>query len=376
MILAIDIGTTFLKVAIIDFKGEIFFSEKRVIDLSLDKDTREVDPVKWEIGLKFLCSSIPGKYVKLIKSIVVSGNGPTFIPVGRDMHPVGKALLWVDDRALKVVDEITDRLGEYLPPNFFLSKAYWFKKEHPELYDKTVHFLSCPEYISYLLTGNVYTLLPDEGFIDYYWTEKKIIKLGLDSNKFPGFISPYDTYGNLSSSRILSGVNAEIPVICAGPDFTMSILGTGSVSQGILCDRTGTSEGLNFCSASPVQIEGLRTLPHIVSGLYTVAGLIPLSGEYQLNDNIDQLIIEYRSIIDKMLKAGFDIKEIRVVGGHSGIEKINRLKAESFNIPLKIYSDGADLIGNAVLGSVVNGHYKDVKEACAFMIKEKFCYNT
>ncbi len=375
MILAIDVGTTFLKVAIIDFTGKIYFSEKRVIDLSFDKDTREVDPAKWESGLTFLCSSIPSKYVKQIESIVVSGNGPTFIPVDNLGKPVGNALLWVDDRALTLVDEIREKLGEYLPPNFFLSKAYWFKKEQPDLYAKTKYFLSCPEYISFLLTGKVFTLLPDVGFTNYYWTNTKIEKLGLDKNKFPEFISPFDAYGKLNNSKVISGAVKGIPVICAGPDFTMSVLGTGAVSEGIICDRTGTSEGINYCSSSPVNIHGLRTLPHIVTGLYTVAGLIPSSGDYLLTDRVDQLIIEYKSIIDLMISSGLNIKEIRVIGGHSGIEKLNRLKAESFDIPLKIYHDGSDLIGNAVLGSVVCGFYKSIEEACALMVREKLCYN-
>lgn len=376
MILAIDVGTTFLKVAIIDFTGKIYFSEKRVIDLSFDKDTREIDPAKWESGLTFLCASIPSKYINQVESIVVSGNGPTFIPVDKLGKPAGNALLWVDDRALTLVDEIREKLNEYLPPNFFLSKAYWFKKERPELYDKTEYFLSCPEYISFLLTGKIHTLLPGKGFINFYWTNDKIEKLGLDKDKFPNFISPFDTYGRFNSSEIISGVNPGIPVICAGPDFTMSILGTGAVSEGIICDRTGTSEGINYCSSTMVEIDGLRTLPHIVTGLYTVAGLIPLSGEYVLTDRVDQLIAQYKDIINLMISSGLKIKEIRVIGGHSGIEKINRLKSESFDIPLKIYHDGADLIGNAVLGSVVCGFYKSIEEACSLMVREKLCYNT
>ncbi|QEN05030.1 hypothetical protein EW093_10010 [Thiospirochaeta perfilievii] len=375
MILAVDIGTTFLKVGIIDFNGKISYSEKRAIDLSVDKDLREVDPTKWVKGLSNLFLSIPANLLDSLTGIVISGNGPTFVPVDKTGNSAGKALLWIDDRSLTVADEITRRLGSPIPPNFFLSKAFWFKKERPTEYKNTISFLSCPEYISYLLTGEKYTLLPQDGFIDLYWTDDKIDKLDLDQKMFPKFISPFEVYGTLRDNPITSGLRKGLPVICGGPDFIMSILGTGSVYEGVLCDRTGTSEGLNFCCSDPTRIEGLRTLPHVIPGLYTIAGLIPNSGEYLLNDRLDLLIDEYKNSINLMVKSGLKIKEIRVVGGHAGIERLNIKKASQFDIPLKVYPEGSDLVGNGVLGSLVLGVYPSIGEACSRMVKEKVCYN-
>ena len=45
------------------------------------------------------------------------------------------------------------------------------------------------------------------------------------------------------------------------------------------CDRAGTSEGINYLSPDPIVGDGLRTLPGITPGTWTVAGLLPASGE-------------------------------------------------------------------------------------------------
>lgn len=375
MILAIDIGTTFLKVAVVDFNGDIKFFQKGAVDIITDDDVYEVNPNDWTKTVISLCRSIPIKFLDVISSIVISGNGPTIVPIDIEGHPVGNAYSWMDSRANSVTDEIKDKLGVYLPPNFFLSKIYWLKKAKSILYNKSSSFLSCPEYLSYKMTGNKYTLLPAEGFKDFYWDNQKIIKLDLDLDKFPNFISPQQEFGKYSGSLNISGLKKGLPVICGGPDFTMSILGTGSIYEGILCDRTGTSEGLNYCTSKPYNIDGLRTLPHLVKGLYTVSGLIPLSGEYVLSSQEDKLIEEYKVIINKMINEGLTIKEIRIIGGHAGIDHLNIKKAGCFPIPVKIYPEGSDLIGNGVLGSFVSGYYDSIEEACLKMVKEKFCYN-
>ncbi len=368
MILAIDIGTSFLKVALVDYNGDIQFLDKfKLEDINNAKS--------WLLGLKHICLGIPNNLIFLIRGIVVSGNGPTLVPLDIEGEPVGDVMLWNDIRPEIYTNDIKNQIGTFIPPNFFLSKVYWLKKIHPDIYERTYCFLSCPEYISYVLTGNMFTVLPSQGYEGFYWDNNKIDRLGLDKQKFPKFISPFETYGKFEQSDLLPELPKLTPVICGGPDFIMSILGSGSVKEGILCDRTGTSEGLNYCSSSGDVYKNLRTLPHIVSGLYTIAGLIPNSGEYLEKSKIDDLVLEYSKIINDILSHGLTIKEIRIIGGHSSISELNIKKSKAFPIPLKIYKEGSDLIGNAVLGAVVLGQYIDLEEACSVMVKEAVCYN-
>lgn len=45
--------------------------------------------------------------------------------------------------------------GNVLTPNLTLSKAVWLKRTEPEVYEKTVKFLQCKDYLVYRLTGNM-----------------------------------------------------------------------------------------------------------------------------------------------------------------------------------------------------------------------------
>lgn len=365
MILAIDIGTSFLKASVVDKKGKTSFSSRKQLTILGTGKIKEVDPDLWVCCFNSLFHEIPEDIKRNLKAIVISGNGPTIIPVDKQGNSLGNAMLWMDTRAEDTVQELRSKLNEFVPGNFFLSKVYWYKKNKNELFNNTEYFLSCPEYLCYKLTGNAYTLLPGEGFLPFYWNDSKLEKLGIPSKKMPEYIGLTNIWGNYKG----------IPVICAGPDFLMSVLGSGAVEPGIVCDRTGTSEGLNFCSSSYIEIDGLRTLPHVVPGLYTLAGLIPDSGKLLTEGKEEAIIKKYSDLIDKMIVNGLNIKDVRVIGGHSSLSNLNKAKADVIEKPLRVYPLGAELVGNAVLGYYVLGEYSSIKEACERMVREVVCYN-
>ena len=68
-------------------------------------------------------------------------------------------------------------------------------------------------------------------------------------------------------------------MIAGAPDFVMAMLGTGAVAAGDTCNRSGTSDGINYCSPRAVDDQRLLCLPHIVDGLYTVSGVISTTGK-------------------------------------------------------------------------------------------------
>jgi xylulokinase len=58
----------------------------------------------------------------------------------------------------------------------------------------------------------------------------------------------------------------------------MSLLGTATTRPGRVCDRAGTSEGVNLCAREPLGDPRLIDLPHIVEPLCNVSGIISTSG--------------------------------------------------------------------------------------------------
>ena len=155
----------------------------------------------------------------------------------------------------------------------------------------------------------------------------------------------------------------------------MSVLGSGSVTEGTICDRTGTSEGINYCTKNNIRLEGFRTLPHIIPELFTVSGLIPNSGALYIEKSFRELLDNYKKIIDKYIEKKLPIKEIHIVGGHSLDDEFNIMKSKLYHFPLKVYPEGAELIGNAALGAFVLGRYESLISASEAMVRERICYN-
>ena len=265
-ILAIDVGTSTVKGARIDAAGRILsIATRRVVNhpgaVAVWEEKRRVDAVK-----AVLADIGPHSDVD---AVVVSGHGPTIVPVdasGASLEPV---LQWNDGRERR-------REGER---SFFLPKAAWLAVERPEVYEKVRYFLSLPEYMDFLLTGESVTVTPTDEFIPYIWDERSIAAYGLDANRFPPFVHTGERIGRVSPEAAdRFGLPAGAPVVAAGSDFLMSLIGTASLAPGRTCDRAGTSEGINYCTDSAVSDPRLRTLPHVRPGLYNVAAILESTG--------------------------------------------------------------------------------------------------
>jgi xylulokinase len=281
MILAADIGTSHLKTGVIDETGRLL--HKTYLRIKLLKTDNslysEINPQTWIDDLEKEIQNIPSELKNRLKALVICGNGPTLIPADKNGKALYNALTWLDRRAYKESAEIKQKSGIELDSSFFLPKILWFKNSLPGLYKQTEHFFSCPEFLYFHLSGQAFTILPDEGFHKLYWTDELSEKLEIDKTKLPAFISMGKEAGTIKKALADKlGLPAALKLITGGPDFLMSILGTGTVKEGLCCDRTGSSEGINLCTKRASANRALITLPHPVKGLFNVSGIISSSG--------------------------------------------------------------------------------------------------
>lgn len=263
-VFAVDIGTSSLKSGIIELSGTAHSIDRYPVRL----DACRADPTVWIDALEGLIARLPDP--SAVDGISVSGNGPTIVPVGADGLPSGTANVWLDDREVRIASQ----------PSYFLPKVAWYLHREPSVYDGTRWFVSCPEYIDHYLTGAAVTIVPTEEFSPYYWTEEAVSAYGLDPERLPPAVRPASSIGNGLREELAArwGMKSGIPVFAAGPDFLMSLVGTGTTEPGRTCDRAGTSEGINHCFGSPVKDGRVRTLPHAVAGYYNVAGILSSTG--------------------------------------------------------------------------------------------------
>ena len=281
MILAYDIGTTFLKAAVVSIDGKVLSSARIPIRMVEGNDParRECDANTWLSGIAMVTAQLRLREHGRIRGVVVSANGPTLVPVGSEGEPLDFAMTWMDRRAQEEADIVAEFSDTPLDASFYLPKAFWIMRHKPDIYERTRHFLPCAEYVSFFLTGNAVRIVPTQVFKDFFWNEGAIPRLKMDQEKFPPLVEIGELIGTVrAEAEETLGVPAGLPVIAGGPDYVMSIIGSASTQPGRVCDRAGTSEGINLCWSAPVKDRRLLCFPHVVRGAYNVSAIISSSG--------------------------------------------------------------------------------------------------
>jgi xylulokinase len=456
VILAIDIGTSNFKSAVFDAEGNCLGSASAPLSIGDEGDGRyEIEGGQWLAAFESCCGQYRGKgpeggALARVEALVISGNGPSLVPVtgtpsidggaefrtavlGLDAAP---ARLWLDRRAAGEAAFISALAGDYVDPGFFLPKALYIKNNEKELFDKTKYFLEPYEYLAYALTGEARTVFPSKGFERWYWNEDVLSRAGLDSEKFPPFISPGDTIGTLlPEAASCFGFRRHLPVIAGGPDFFAAILGSGAVCPGQVCDRSGSSEGINLCTQKQIFDKRLMSYGHPVKPYWNLSGIISttgkamdwvkdlfgISGYGDLYDSASKarpgagglIFLPYlagerapvwdhkakgvwfglslstkkedliraaaegicfavRDVITVMEEAGAGVHELRVTGGTALSDTLSRIKADVTGRPvLTGEHKDAELLGLAALGEAGLKHFSSPSEAVSAMVKIK-----
>ncbi|MBI9106583.1 MAG: hypothetical protein JEZ04_07525 [Spirochaetales bacterium] len=282
MIAAFDIGTTVIKGALFSEEGNFLKFASRILVASDAGKTAcyEADTDRWKSAFAEITSELlEGRSSDGLRAAVISGNGPTLVPVGRDGSFLEPVMTWMDRRGIVQAGKIKELQDFYIDPTFYLPKALWIMDERPEIYERTEFFLSCPESMAFWLTGEALTILPGERFEKYFWSDELLGGLGLDCRKFPDFRKPGCIAGKVSPKGASeSGLPAGLRVVSAGPDFIVTLLGTAAVYPGRACDRSGTSEGINLCTKKYIEDPRLMGYGHVVEPYFNVSGIISTSG--------------------------------------------------------------------------------------------------
>ena len=417
IILTADIGTSSLKAAFIDLDGKL----KAFTRVAYRPDSEgNIDTGAWKRAftntLEHLHSQAPAC---AIDGICISGNGPTLVPITQEGDTL-TPLYWHDGRTV-----LPPLSTPGITPSFFLPHVAWFKINAFPLYEETKFFVSSHEWLASLLGAEPRTVLPSKVYEPHFWDDEQCRLFDLDKEKFPPFINMGEIMGYVSNnaSSFLSSFSGNrlksgTPIIAGSPDFITALIGTGTRKPGDVCDRAGSSEGINACVATPVKGEGFRLLPHAVEGLWNIgivinssgrlferyrkhtglletsyeellANLIPSTESTDIFQNLPLLSphspfpiphsplelgrsvlcaigFSVRSALETLAGLGHPVSVMRVSGGQSKNARWNQLKADITGVSLMVpeITDG-ELAGNAVLAALaLDGKLK--REQAAF----------
>ena len=284
-LLAIDLGTSAVKVLLIDAESGVPLATARRssgAERSTEPGAAEQDPDEWWRAIsaatrEALATAERGSGRIEVRAISVCGHGPTLVPVRDDGTAVGSALLWRDERSAgdaAVLAQLLGRSGWLLGE---LPKARWFARERPDAAAHATWFLSTWDALALRLSGTAVASFWDPARSLTPSDRARLLgssEGGIDARAMPPEVQPGTHLGPLLASVAADlGVAAGVPVIAGSNDGLAAVLGAGLARAGVAVDVGGSAGGVAVAALSD---EAERVLAVLPGGLWSGPAPTPL----------------------------------------------------------------------------------------------------
>ncbi len=305
-VLAIDLGTSGPKVALVSSRGDVTGKATGSVALHLDDGGgAEQDPHEWwnEI-VTATRSTLASADRPAVTAVSVTSQWSGTVAVDSSGDPIGNAIIWMDSRGAPYLG----RLRASTPVRFEgfgpvrarkwvsttgggpsgagkdpIAHILFLRHERPEVYSSAWKFLEPKDYLNLKLTGRAVasydsialhwlTDNSDPDAVDY--DDVLLGYAGLRRNQLPDLLHATDVIGNLAPDVAAElGLPDGTPVIAGTPDVSSAAIGAGTVHDHAAHLYIGTSSWLT-CHVPYKKTDLLRSiasLPSAIPGRWFVA---------------------------------------------------------------------------------------------------------
>ncbi|HET7076802.1 MAG TPA: xylulokinase [Chloroflexia bacterium] len=302
--LGIDLGTSFLKLQVIDAAGAAVAAAGAPVPWRVPRPGwAEQDPAAWWAALGAACRDLfaPGGVdPHSIAAVGLSGqmHGAVFLDgAGAVLRP---CLIWADARTAVQVGQIAERVprdtligitGNAANTGFTAPKVLWVRQHEPEIYARTRHILLPKDSLRLRLTGGYATDVSDASTTLLFdlarrdWSPALLAACDIAPGLLPPVHESAAGMGAITGeAAAATGLRAGTPVVAGGGDAECSAFGLGLVgdadSAGAVLTSIGTSGQVFAVTARPViDPQGrIHSLCHVVPDRWHVMGAILAGG--------------------------------------------------------------------------------------------------
>lgn len=314
VILAVDLGTSSMKVGLINVGGDVLGWEAEPVQLFLTLDGGvEQSPSEWWSA--FLTASrrllkrgiVP---VSAVRAICCSTQGEGTIPVDADGNALMNCVLWMDMRGAPYLNQQFKglinihgaglrntlrwvRLTGGMPSMTGKDPAahmLLIRERFPEVYAKTAKFLNVLDYLNLRLTGRFAATFdsiltswvtdnrnPD----DIHYDSGLVRGSGIDAEKLPEIVPCTAVLGSLKKDVAEElGLDAGVQVVAGAIDNTAAAIGAGAVQDYLPHLYIGTSSWM--AAHVPYKktdlFSSMASVPCAVPGRYLLTALQATAG--------------------------------------------------------------------------------------------------
>jgi xylulokinase len=303
-ILAIDLGTSGPKVAIVSRQGAILADAFEPVPLQLlPGDGAEQSPVDWWAAIvaatrRLLAQGVA--HADAIAAICCTGQWSGTVAVDQNGRALMNAVIWMDSRGARYIKRTIGGLvtfAGYSPGKLAtwlrltggvpgqagkdsIAHILFIKHERPDIYRSTYKFLEPKDYLNLRLTGRFaatydsITLhwVTDNRRIDRVVYDGRLLALaGIERSKLPDLCRATDLLGPIRPEVAAElGLSPHSQVIAGTPDIQSAAIGSGAVPDYAAQLYIGTSSWL-VCHVPFKKtdlLHNMASLPSPVTGRY------------------------------------------------------------------------------------------------------------
>jgi gluconokinase len=267
--LAIDLGTTNLKVGIVDQSGKVVVSQSLPLTIDgVQPGQAEQDPEQIKQQIIALCKEMLTKdLVQEINYIVSSSYQFGLMVLDEDMQGLTGMTVLTDVRAQNTFEDfklcyreidLYKRTGCPLITPYILPRLFFFSKMEESLFSKARYFTDSKSMLFQWLTGEFVTdisIASASQFFNiasYSWDEEILGILGLEGKQFPRVEDGTKYVAQLKKSlQVELGLKDNVKVVLGVYDGAALAIGLSGLSSDIGVINIGTSAMIRIPSASP-----------------------------------------------------------------------------------------------------------------------------
>lgn len=281
LFLAVDLGTSGVKVGVIDVEGRLVSQAgARYETCRPCLGWAEQDPEAWWAACCQALSDVARQVEwDRLRALCLVGLAPALVCVDERSQAVRPAPIWSDRRSVAEMTELNERLG-YDTSFSVLPRLLWLKRHEPMSYRRTRWVFQPYEYISFKLTGEPASLAPTDQLRP--WSEQDVVVSELDREKFPSRVCAMGDMIGLLSPDVAAeiGLPSGLPVVAGTVDTFAAWIGTATTRKGVVCNTVGTSDGIALVWDRPLSDPQGRVsaMPHVTGRDWIVGGALSSGG--------------------------------------------------------------------------------------------------
>ena len=207
-IISYDFGTSGVKAVVVDTGGSVSGSAtENYRMLSPQLGWAEHDPDDyWSAvcGATRAALRTGGVRPESVIGLVFGTMWKCIIPVGKDGRPLCNSIIWLDGRAGKQAAQLNERLHtDRFCDKDYITRLMWLKECRPDIYNAADCIFEANSYLKFRATGEKGTDLTNDFFhcLDpdrQAEFDRLTQAAGLDKDKFPPLVMPWDEVGRLT----------------------------------------------------------------------------------------------------------------------------------------------------------------------------------